>query len=653
MSNNSSKITSIILAVIALLFVLFGEVLSVSSIFGSGSLATGIEALQSKDIKSVALRLLFFMPIIVCVVNMATNEKTPRILAAVVMLIMPFLLGAEVNRGGNSYIGLVPGWGCMIYIVLSLILIIVAAFTKNAPNISPVHSENSDLQESSSASQPQHSDEVRRNYSPERLEEVVSQPQLYNPQLVERCREELIIRKDAQKLMEQVQTFDDAKVNDILHNPSDYSPAIIYCCQLELSRRLQVQAEQQRKAQEELIKKQEAEVEAKRQKRMSLWKKYQWLAYGVIGIILIIFLLMYFFSDGRYYSKGKDAYEEGDMASAIGYLSKVGNSHHDYTSAQWMLYNAYLSKNDSAQAARSLDQAVSNIKWDDQPDAARQYCKYLLNGEFMPYIKTDLVKAADLMSTSTSQKLRLGAAELYHNFGKYDKAYSYFSELSSKHPGSSRIAQVANGYLGLYYLYGLGNLSKDAKMAQTLLAISTDESLFYSHLLLVELALMRTPNYELIEKWSQAEDLTYTDIDPKLVKRVLQNLTGAYKRHTVGEGWTYMDNGWSNYSYDNGHGEYNGEATGGILNHSAQGWGIFTNTNTQSNGGCRINNFGRFTTQGTSCPNNGECILINYYPDNGKVIVEAGNYVQDKMVSGSTWSNSTPFTITQYMSIPF
>ena len=137
------------------------------------------------------------------------------------------------------------------------------------------------------------------------------------------------------------------------------------------------------------------------------------------------------------------------------------------------------------------------------------------------------------------------------------------------------------------------------------------------------------------------------------MKRVLKNLTSANKRHTVGEGWTYMDNGWSSYSYNNGNGEYKGEATGGILNRSAQGWGIFTNTITKDNGDYRMVNLGHFTTQGTHCPNNGEGIIIYYFPDNGEIMFATGNYVNDKMVSGSTWSNSTPFAIIQFLSIPF
>lgn len=78
MDSKSSNITSIILAVIALLFVLFGEVASVNSMFGKGSVS-GIEALQSKQTPSLAFYLLYVMPIIACVVNITRSEKAPRI----------------------------------------------------------------------------------------------------------------------------------------------------------------------------------------------------------------------------------------------------------------------------------------------------------------------------------------------------------------------------------------------------------------------------------------------------------------------------------------------------------------------------------------------------------------------------------------------
>ena len=76
------------------------------------------------------------------------------------------------------------------------------------------------------------SDSVRRTYTVKELNEVIANPQAYNSALVERCKQELIIRREAIAFKSQVAGRTDKYLSFVV-NSGNFDPAYIYCCQWE------------------------------------------------------------------------------------------------------------------------------------------------------------------------------------------------------------------------------------------------------------------------------------------------------------------------------------------------------------------------------------------------------------------------------------
>lgn len=638
MTFKNSKITAGSLALAALFCLLFMNVFQIKYLGG----ITGIEII--KEAKGDFGVLLFLIaPIAVALINFNAKSNNYRALLSS-MMFLPFIINllraastmSKVNMRMDGSAFQVFGPGMWLYIFASIAIIIVVVISNEDYD----DSHASEAVRTGKKITGLHNDEVRRTYSKEKLQEIIDNEKLYNPELVERCKKELSIRQEAEGLIEEVRSFDGAKIADIMRSPEKYSPAVVYCCQREQMRLRREQAEQEREQAVAAERQKEEEAEQKRQHRAALWKKYQWYVYGTLALIVIIAILAYIFSDGRYYKKGLEAYDEGDNEAVIEWLSGVSDGYKDYPTANWMLFRAYLNMGDSAMAAKSLENAVSSGEWDKQPEAAKRYCKYATSGGFEPYITIDYTKCADLMKTAYEgdnyKQIRVGAGELYFSLGKFNEAYDIFSCYATERP-SDYAEKVANGYRGIYYIYGLNGREKDIAKAKKFLRQSADSHLFHRYRTIVEIATMTSPSYSMIEELSN--NFSPIENGDETIRMVLRNLVKAKRQHTIEGFTTSYDNGWGDYRFNNYSGFYEGEMTGKSYwgGGSADGWGVFTN---KSNG-IRYTSLGIFKTSGKNCFMQGDGFWMNYNPDNGRIFMQVGKFNNDNLTSGISWTNDT------------
>lgn len=391
-------------------------------------------------------------------------------------------------------------------------------------------------------------------------------------------------------------------------------------------------------------------------KTKPFWQKYPKVVYGTMAAVVVLLIGAWWFSDERRYSKGEAAFENGDYGEAIEILNKIGSGYDKYPTAQWMLYQAYVNQRDSASAATALEHATESGQWSRQPEAAREYCKHLTMGTFMPYLKNDHLKAASLMETvsegSHSGIFAVSAAEIYFNSKDYDKAYSIFSRYESLR-GTTSASQIANGYMGLYYLYGLSQVDRDINKAKKYLEYAAYKEEFVSHRILLELALMSHPDYDLLRDLvnRSTPETWYPHTELKIFHDVGTKLVEAYDRHVTDDFVKSWTSSWNEYSYDSGRGSYEGEFEGNVVfGGNACGWGIFTHRGTDYN----TVNLGKHYKQGNDCPLSGTGVVTNYYPQSGKIIVSAGTYSHDGVLTDDkTWSNDDISNIQCSVQFPF
>ena len=648
MKWNDSRIYVLIMAGFSIFFFL---ILPVVDLGWLGS-ANGLKLFSSKfDSDYLPYYSFLVVPVLVGLIywNVRIHDRFMRVSLAALML-LPVVISYigvawKLASYTNSFVSVSDvsrfvGPGYWVYLVISIILVIVVVMSDGPDDEAITPTDNRPKEKFAPAI---HGDEVRRTYSTERLEEVIANAQLYNPTLVERCKTELSVRQDAENLKPQVMEFADEKVDEILRSPDNYSPAVVYCCQCDKERRDKERAEKLHQKALEAQKRYEEEAERKAQERAAFFKKYQWCFYGGAAVIAVIAFLIYWFSDGRYYEKGMAACEEEDYDTAIEYLSGVSDGYKDYPTANWRLFCSYLVKNDSASAAQCLLNAVANGDWDKQPEASRKYCEYVVSEQFAPYIKSnvdDYVKCADLMSMAyldeDAEKIRVGAGELYHSVYKEKEAVRIFSSLASVND-DSYAAKVANGYLGVYYLYGLGGMEKNLNEAQKYLKCAADNnSLFEKCRTITALASMTTPNYSIIRELSSSLS---PSTPSKTVLNVLEKLLAAEKKHR--SQWVGHDSEWNNYSYSNGDGHYEGEYESyGYLNGgSAKGWGVFVYKGDNNGDKYRTITMGKFFPKGKSCLLQGDGIYLYYELQSGKFSVNVGRFNDGYMQTGETWSS--------------
>ena len=652
MKNLHSKIATIALAILSVICFLSMDIVE-------GMHITGADLFRfDKDNAPLWPSLFITIPILVALIRFAIvvdggKTKLASVINASLMFIPVMAYKADVGGESDSHVGI----AIKMYIILSIAIIAIAFFTKtddtpedNGMNAIIIKKEDTTLK-------------LRKQYDEAKLREIVSNPALYKASLVEACKKELAIRESASGFMEEVRNYPDDKIGQILASRDIYSDAIVFCCQKVRAERLAEQRKAEARKREEEKQRLIQEKKEKREKRDAWWKKNRKYFFLAFAALLVLLLVLYLNSDGRQYNRGVEEFDKGNYTEAISLLSKVGGGYKDATQANWLLYHAYKATGDEANAAYSLVKAAKNRNWDEHHEAYMEYAKHLIYGTMKPHIPQNEELAASLMETAHDDLYRETAGELYFKHQKWEKAYSLLSDYASKNDPDN-IARRANAFMGALYLFGLGGLDADIDKANDYFDKAEYVKGFSEIMMIAKLAALSKESYPSYVKGkiTQIQDIASLaegeESRPlgKAITDAAQAFCKAAQKHTKGNyGWTYTDEGWKNYDYNENKGHYVGEYSSG----GASGYGCFTGSYTRD--GVNTSYYaqiGRFVRVQNECPMNGNGIIVNYTPTDGGITIYIfyGSWHMGKQDKELYWTNSSfdsYFTSTLVTEMPF
>ncbi|MGN0007668.1 MAG: YccF domain-containing protein [Alistipes sp.] len=131
-----------------------------------------------------------------------------------------------------------------------------------------------------------------RTFGDARLAEIVDNPEMYNADLVDKCRHEIEIRRKSEAMKDKVASFDTAKLREILADEGTYAEELVYCCQMEFDKRAELRRREEELEQERLRIEREKAAEAERIRRseriaavrercLLFWKQWRWVICAV------------------------------------------------------------------------------------------------------------------------------------------------------------------------------------------------------------------------------------------------------------------------------------------------------------------------------------------------------------------------------------
>ncbi len=136
------------------------------------------------------------------------------------------------------------------------------------------------------------------SFSEEKINEIIANEAIYNPKLVAACREEQQLRIESEKFTEYAESKTDDELVDILENPDQYNPAMVRRCEDVLNVRMEKAEEEERKLQEaERLRLEEEERErrareaeerlAAEKRREELWNKWRVPAFCILAAVVL------------------------------------------------------------------------------------------------------------------------------------------------------------------------------------------------------------------------------------------------------------------------------------------------------------------------------------------------------------------------------
>ena len=161
---------------------------------------------------------------------------------------------------------------------------------------------------------------------------------LYNPDLVEACRRELGVREGSSKFQSTVKEYSDYRINEILTNPEIYSDELVRCCSVE--RLVRQQAKQEELAKEamkaelksQILKEIEEENkirESKESKPLPQW--FWWVLGGSVAVVIGLICFFVFREKPRYVTPDRDDYTyESRHNSSNNYNNNNDNNSYGY-----------------------------------------------------------------------------------------------------------------------------------------------------------------------------------------------------------------------------------------------------------------------------------------------------------------------------------
>lgn len=288
--------------------------------YGGKYEVSGIDLLEDMSDDNSWLVLFIVTPLLALFANLF-NGCTFRQLATLSMGVPIIMLFAKFDYAETA-------WGSIVHIMLTIGALVTSFLFPNSSNIvaedepdaAPAPGNGPTADTPAPSTPPAQKvvatkEKSVRAYKTQKLKEIVENAAMYRPELVERCRQELSIRKKSKAFTEQVAAMDDARLHEILSDRTQYAEELIYACEREQSRRRRAQLEQQKlqqeQQQEQLRIQQEQQAEAERQAREQRAKEEaerqavrdkQLRKYLIIGTILLA-LIAIGVSGYTYYKK--------------------------------------------------------------------------------------------------------------------------------------------------------------------------------------------------------------------------------------------------------------------------------------------------------------------------------------------------------------
>lgn len=145
-------------------------------------------------------------------------------------------------------------------------------------------------------------------YDTGKLEEIIQNEDMYNTDLVKKCKEELEIRKLNTQLESKVSEFDDMRIQEILDSPSIYSQELVRSCEIEKTRRREeiLKKEKQEEEERRLMYEQR---EMERKEDMLSWLRKSGLI--ILGVIIVLIGILFFLDS--YVTESKMLTEQEEM----------------------------------------------------------------------------------------------------------------------------------------------------------------------------------------------------------------------------------------------------------------------------------------------------------------------------------------------------
>lgn len=433
-----------------------------------------------------------------------------------------------------------------------------------------------------------------RNYTADKLEEIISSAGIYKTELVEAARHELEVRHRADGLKDKAAGFDDARIAEILSNPGTYVDELVLACSLEKAKRDTEREVRHRKELEDARLKAEAEAKARRQRRLDIWRKIRLYVFAGVVVSVAAGFVIYLTSDLHHYTKGMRLWKADNVDKGFTVLSKINNpDFKNYATAKYhvYLYNMYYTADTSAAVAALKAAAEDNTEkaWQYCPTAVRTYADYLASGSMPSYIPKNIVNAASLYNVSWNADNKIKAGALFYEGGSFSEARKIFEAYSTD--------RTAKGYLGMMHLYGLAGLEQDFDTAYDYLMDAPDELPFVVHkgdltlyLRKLKYSAGKYVTYDVIKEADKYYDLARIH-DPgneeyRIRKTVTEAVCKAYedgpRSSTSWDSSTwktiYHSKYWDSYTFTAGdsHGYYCGVVSDIRHGQTPNGWGAFS-----------------------------------------------------------------------------
>lgn len=419
-----------------------------------------------------------------------------------------------------------------------------------------------------------------REFTDERIEEVISNPALYNTSMVEQCKAEREIRVRSVEIMPVAESYSIEKLEEIIACPDEYSDELVYCAQCIIDRKREEEARLRAEQNAEAMRARQQEAERRKKEIIDFLKKWKYYIIGGVAALIIVIFLLWLFSDKHRFNVACEASDNGNYTEALEYAHLIDDPDSKFFDVATALvhrsFHRISSKSEddikkgeeiTLRIEKTLSENPEEI--DRHNFLARYYSHYLYQTAEDSTVKVvpeslTLANLASILENSADETILVTAGTAYYLSRLYDQAETVFENLAMENGN-----QQAYAYMAVMNLF---NLCSNASRADGWLYLDNAPAEGMIALLKGDKALCESDNYK--TRLSNAQELYDRASTPDIeeFKKALE-----LRRHIVGEcrenfatggfsnngfkyqgqekyfSGVYQPYGWGCYKYDDGH----------------------------------------------------------------------------------------------------